>query len=40
MTQRETVTVTVLFMNPALVTTPLNAIGGIATEGYRQERVV
>lgn len=28
-TQRETVTVTVLFMKPALVTTPVNAIGGI-----------
>jgi hypothetical protein len=28
-TQRETVTVTVLFMKPALVTTPLNAMGGM-----------
>ena len=29
-TNRDTVTVAVLFMAPALVTTPLNAIGGIA----------
>jgi hypothetical protein len=39
-TQRETVTVAVLFMKPALVTTPLNAMGGIVdSEEYNGKRL-
>lgn len=33
MTQRDTVTVAVLFIKPTLVTTPLNPIGGIGIVG-------